>query len=61
MELESENEDLKFKINQLQNQIAEDQKASDNHISGQNNGINTENKSRGFNERLIDDTSVLCF
>ena len=61
MELESENEDLRFKVDQLQNQIAEDQKASSNHISEQNDDINTESKSRSLNGKLIDNISVLCF
>ena len=61
MEFENENENLRFKVNQLQNQIAEDQKASSSHISGQNDDINAESKSRDLNERLTDDISVPCF
>ena len=61
MELESENEDLRSKVDQLQNQITKDQKASGSHISRQNDDINTEGKSRDLDGRLADDTPVPCF
>ena len=61
MEFESENEDLRSKVDQLQNQIIKDQKASSSHISRQNDDTNTEDKSRGLNERLTDDIPVPCF